>query len=69
MVNVFHFWDIHQHFEINLSSFFIRSQNRIQLNILGVIKQYSSVSGQDIIIPKRIPRDPTDILKVKNTSL
>ncbi|PNF40197.1 hypothetical protein B7P43_G08271 [Cryptotermes secundus] len=41
----------------------LRSQNRRQLNILGVIKQYSSTRGQDIIIPKRIHRSPTDILK------
>lgn len=41
----------------------LRSQTRRQLNILGVIKQYSSTRGQDIIIPKRIHRYPTDILK------
>lgn len=42
----------------------LRSRNTGQLNVaLYVIKHYSSTSCQDIIIPKRIHRGPTDILK------
>jgi len=48
----------------------IRSQNTGQLNVaLYIIKHYSSTSSQDIIIPKRIRRGPTDILKVRGITL
>jgi hypothetical protein len=48
----------------------IRSQNTGQLNVaLYMIKHYCSTSCQDIIIPKRIHRGPTDILKVRGIVL
>ncbi|KAJ4431515.1 hypothetical protein ANN_20113, partial [Periplaneta americana] len=41
------------------------SQQSRQLNVVrNVIKQYSSAKNEEIIIPKRIHRGPTDILRV-----
>ncbi|XP_069669992.1 small ribosomal subunit protein mS39 [Periplaneta americana] len=43
----------------------LRSQHSRQLNgVQNVIKQYSSAKNEEIIIPKRIHRGPTDILRV-----